>query len=163
MTQAEFSDSLYRVVRKQYRSGQLKEEERQRILFEPFGESAAVFRCLIYLQSHKNDAEPSKMADSLHMLRQSVTVIADHLEKEGYIERRNHPTDRRKILLCLTPKGEDLERRMSKTFRDYHTRITANFTDEEIETYMKLRDKMFAARDKAIQEIQEERKAAAED
>ncbi len=157
MTQAAFTDSLYSKIRTQYRSGQMQEDERQRMLFEPFGESPAVFKCLIYLQSHKDDAEPGKMADSLHMLRQSVTVIADHLEKEGYIERKSHPSDRRKILLVLTDKGAALERNMSKVYREYHSKITSNFTEEEISTYIALRDKMNAAKDKAISEILERR------
>lgn len=150
---AAFNDSLYGILRKQYISGQIKEEERQRMLFEPYGETPASFRCLIYLVNHKEGAEPSKMADSLHILRQTVTGIADHLEQEGYITRHQHPNDRRRILLVITPEGDAMARKLGKVFRDYHNRITENFTEEEIQTYIDLRERMHKARDQAISDI----------
>ena len=37
----------------------------------------------------------------------SVTAIVDKLETLGMMERKHHAQDRRKICLCLTPKGEE--------------------------------------------------------
>lgn len=44
-----------------------------------------------------------------HRLRLSpstLTSLADRLERDGYLERRAHPTDRRTVVLALTPLGE---------------------------------------------------------
>ena len=154
----DISDSLYETMKQQYLSGQLREEEREDLLFEPFGESATSFRCLLYLLRHKDGVEPSRMADSIRILRQSATGIADHFEKKGYITRHTHPNDRRKILLMITPEGEKLAKQLLKVFRDYHDRISSRFTQEEMDIYSELRSRMHQARDQVIQEILQERK-----
>ena len=115
------------------------------------------FRCLLYLTRHKDGVEPSKMADRIKILRQSATSIADHFEQKGYITRHTHPSDRRKILLMITPEGEQLAEKMLLTFRDYHDRISSLFTQEEVDAYAQLRSRMHQARDQVIQEILSER------
>lgn len=145
-------------MRQQYLSGQLQEEDREDLLFEPFGETANSFRCLFYLLRHKDGVEPSKMADTVRILRQSATGIADQFEKKGYITRHTHPNDRRKILLKITPAGAKVTREMLRAFRDYHNRISAHFTQEEMDAYAQLRSRMHQARDQVIQEILAERK-----
>lgn len=150
-------DSVYATMKQQYLSGRLREEERENLLFAPYNESATSFRCLLYLARHKDGVEPSKMADRMNILRQSATSIADHFEQKGYITRRTHPNDRRKILLMITPEGEQLTEKMLMTFRDYHDRISSLFTPEEVDAYAELRHRMHQARDQVIQEILLER------
>ena len=36
----------------------------------------------------------------------TLTSLADRLERDGYLERRRHPTDRRTVVLALTPAGK---------------------------------------------------------
>jgi len=43
---------------------------------------------------------------SLRLTPSTLTSLADRLERDGYIERRRHPTDRRTVVLALTPLGE---------------------------------------------------------
>jgi DNA-binding MarR family transcriptional regulator len=43
---------------------------------------------------------------SLRLTPSTLTSLADRLERDGYIERRRHPTDRRTVVLALTPTGE---------------------------------------------------------
>lgn len=152
-------DSVYATMKQQYLSGRLREEERENLLFAPYHESAASFRCLLYLARHKDGVEPSKMADRMNILRQSATSIADHFEQKGYITRHTHPNDRRKILLVITPEGERLTDQMLITFRDYHDRISSLFTQEEIDAYAELRGRMHQARDQVITEILSERES----
>ncbi|MBM4170008.1 MAG: MarR family transcriptional regulator [Ignavibacteria bacterium] len=38
----------------------------------------------------------------------NMTVVVDNLQKEGYVERIPSPTDRRSVLVQLTPKGRKL-------------------------------------------------------
>ena len=42
----------------------------------------------------------------LHLTPSTLTSLADRLERDGYVERRKHPTDRRTVVLALTPAGE---------------------------------------------------------
>ncbi|UDY22592.1 MarR family winged helix-turn-helix transcriptional regulator [Nocardioides sp. Kera G14] len=42
----------------------------------------------------------------LRLTPSTMTSLADRLERDSYIERRAHPTDRRTVVLALTPEGE---------------------------------------------------------
>jgi len=53
---------------------------------------------------------PTKMknlADALGLSARNLTAVADSLEVEGLIRRVAHPTDRRAIMLELTPAGQE--------------------------------------------------------
>ena len=43
---------------------------------------------------------------SLRLTPSTLTSLADRLERDGYLERRRHPTDRRTVVLALTPLGQ---------------------------------------------------------
>ena len=55
----------------------------------------------------KDGIEPSMISDSLFMPRQTMTSLLDQLEKNGLILRERSLTDRRRINLALTEKGEE--------------------------------------------------------
>ncbi|WP_448315847.1 MarR family winged helix-turn-helix transcriptional regulator [Streptomyces sp. CO7] len=42
---------------------------------------------------------------SLRLSPSTLTSLADRLERDGYLERRRHPTDRRTVVLALTAVG----------------------------------------------------------
>ncbi|MQY09957.1 hypothetical protein SRB5_00610 [Streptomyces sp. RB5] len=43
---------------------------------------------------------------SLRLSPSTLTSLADRLERDGYLERRRHPTNRRTVVLALTSMGE---------------------------------------------------------
>ena len=61
------------------------------------------FECL---SEHPEGVEPAVLADEAHMLRQTMTVVLNDLEKQQLLTREFHPTDRRKKVIRLTSKGE---------------------------------------------------------
>jgi len=48
---------------------------------------------------------PSELARRLCVARRTATLYVDILERQGWVERRAHPDDRRMVLATLTPKG----------------------------------------------------------
>jgi DNA-binding MarR family transcriptional regulator len=57
-----------------------------------------------------NRKEPqimSALSDELVVSPRNVTVLVDALETNGLVRRRPHPTDRRAILVELTPQGAE--------------------------------------------------------
>ena len=46
------------------------------------------------------------LADRLSVTKRNITSLVDGMEKDGLATRQPHPTDRRSILVALTPKGE---------------------------------------------------------
>lgn len=52
---------------------------------------------------------PSDIADKLHITKQSVNGLLDHLERSGYLAREPHPLDGRARVVRLTAKGRELD------------------------------------------------------
>lgn len=72
------------------------------------GISQSKLAVLIYLSSESNlCASPSALAKQCGVSRAAMTGLLDGLEQEGYVERDNHPSDRRALMIKLTPKGQE--------------------------------------------------------
>ena len=50
----------------------------------------------------------SELAEHLKITRSRLTHAVTRLEGAGYVERREHPTDRRGQLCAITPVGREL-------------------------------------------------------
>ena len=51
---------------------------------------------------------PAELADRTGVTRATMTGLVDTLERAGYVARRAHPEDRRRMSVVLTKKGEML-------------------------------------------------------
>jgi MarR family transcriptional regulator, organic hydroperoxide resistance regulator len=54
----------------------------------------------------------SELADRMSCEPSNATVVIDKLERQGLVDRRPHPSDRRAKQLVLTPEGVDLRKRL---------------------------------------------------
>lgn len=50
----------------------------------------------------------SELAQALSLTSSAATSLVDRLERHGVAERAPHPSDRRRTLIRLTPRGEEL-------------------------------------------------------
>lgn len=64
---------------------------------------------------------PGDLAERLQITSASVTELLDRLQRGGLVARAPHPTDRRKLLVTLTPAGE----RKSALLQDRFAEVTA--------------------------------------
>src|SRR5919204_5198045 len=53
----------------------------------------------------------NRLAELLEVTKQAASRLADEMERDGFIERRPDPEDRRRLRLCLTAKGKRVRRR----------------------------------------------------
>jgi long-chain acyl-CoA synthetase len=67
------------------------------------GMSLPQFRVLAFLS--EGEWAASKVAEWLAVSRPSLTALVDGLVEQGWVERREHPTDRRSVLHFLTEPG----------------------------------------------------------
>ena len=74
--------------------------------------------------------------------RTTIGGIIDRLEKEGYIERRNHPEDRRAYQVFLTLKGKTLEEELSIVAHKTLARMNAPLTTKEQTTLIRILEKI---------------------
>lgn len=75
---------------------------------EPYGLSDGRFRVLMVLaMAEPAPLTPSDIAERAGVTRATVTGLLDGLEAAGLVERRNHRTDRRRILVSLTVSARE--------------------------------------------------------
>jgi DNA-binding MarR family transcriptional regulator len=87
-----------------YKSYQLKKYELQQIIDENVqGENFA----LLYIKNRDGFALPGEISEEMNISSARVAVILNNLESKGFIERQIDKTDRRRILVVLTEKGEE--------------------------------------------------------
>jgi MarR family multiple antibiotic resistance transcriptional regulator len=83
------------------------------------GVGAGYFELLRYVRDHP-DARVADLASAFAIGVGTTSKIVDRLEKQGWIERRPNPANRRSSLLALTPAGESV---VSRAEPAWHTAI----------------------------------------
>jgi DNA-binding MarR family transcriptional regulator len=63
-------------------------------------------RMLIQALGLEGESPILAIRQTLRLSPSTLTSLADRLERDGYIERRRHPTDRRTVVLALTASGK---------------------------------------------------------
>ena len=71
------------------------------------GVAAGHFEALRYVRDHP-DARVADLASAFAIGVGTTSKIVDRMEKEGWMERRPNPANRRSSLLALTPAGESV-------------------------------------------------------
>lgn len=133
----------------------LTEQKSHAMLFVPYNITPTEYRVLAYLYFSKGEAEPSVIADALIILRQTMTKLVDSLEKQGFVCRTIHPTDRRRIFIKLLPEGTEMAQALLNIETEYTKLVEACFSDEELDLYHQLFWRMQDARDRVLKTMLE--------
>lgn len=76
---------------------------------------------------------PGEIARRLDLSTATVTNSATRMEAAGLVERRPHPTDARRVRLCLTPRGRELEAIIGGEMRELTGQALTGITPEDRE------------------------------
>lgn len=131
----------------------LSGQRRHEIMFDPYNVSPTEYRALAFLYFNGHEAEPSIIADSLEILRQTMTKVIASLEKKGLVSRREHPTDRRRVYIKLLPKGIQVAEELVVLETDYCRMVDSNFSQEELDTYHDLSWRLQKISDDTLQSL----------
>jgi len=77
-------------------------------LLQPFNLTSTSGLVLSILADSESPLPPNEIADRLIVSRATVTGLLDSLERQAYIRRLPHPSDRRMILVEITDKGKQV-------------------------------------------------------
>lgn len=101
------------------------------------------------MQIVENDGKKScsSIAESMGITLSAVTNLSNKLVKKGFIERIVPEHDRRTTFLQITPKGEDIIRRMIETYTKISEEMWTNFSDKELDLLIVCYRKMIANMD----------------
>jgi DNA-binding MarR family transcriptional regulator len=110
--------------------------------FERFGLSAGKFTILMQLYTAQRGLPPSEFANRANVTRATITGLLDRLEREGLVERHNHPSDRRMLTVHLTTKGKALIESVLPGHFCRTQQLMAGLTATEQQTFVKLLGKL---------------------
>jgi DNA-binding MarR family transcriptional regulator len=90
--------------------------------------------------------EPSVLADIVVIPRQTLTSVLNEFEHIGYVERVKHPSDGRKKLVKILPKGEDYIRDVLEELIEKDIQSASYLSPAEQSMYVELYIKLIKAK-----------------
>lgn len=100
--------------------------------FARYNLSQARFAILMLLSTYAEQQwTPAKLANALGSTKATITGLLDVLERDGFIERKSNPNDRRSSQVVMTKKGQS---RLHKLLPDHLQQLlplVSVLTDEE--------------------------------
>ncbi|GAB7024080.1 MarR family winged helix-turn-helix transcriptional regulator [Salidesulfovibrio brasiliensis] len=79
-----------------------------------------------------------ELAQRMGVTTGTLTVMVDRLNRNGHVERRRHESDRRSIIVALTPSGMELFREHDDLHKQLTDDLTAGLTPEETTAFTEL-------------------------
>ncbi len=93
---------------------------------------------ILFLLKHKDMRTMSELGEVFDIDNSAVTRLVDRLEKNGIVERRTAPEDRRAYLVHMTAKGLESLEKAKKIIMSVNEELRRGFTPEEVEAYKKI-------------------------
>jgi len=106
---------------------------------------------LVDLLWNRGAMSQQAMADTMHKDKNSITNLADQLEKKGFIVRLRDETDRRSNILTLTDKAEGMRTGAKATGISILESIIDGISEEELNGFLATLDKMSANMDNVLE------------
>lgn len=101
-------------------------------LFRPHGLTEAQFNVLNVLTSKPEGVSQRELSDVLVVDRSNITGLLDRMEQAGWVERSDHPHDRRVYLVSLTATGRKLWRKVHPEYARAVDQVTAAVPEREM-------------------------------
>jgi MarR family transcriptional regulator for hemolysin len=115
---------------------------------QSLGLTQAQWRAIVHL-SRSEGMTQIALADSLDVQAITIARLIDRMESAGWVQRRNHPLDRRAVQLYLTPRCQpilaEMERRASETFDEALTGLPAATQKHVVDALQRMKQNLVAA------------------
>ena len=104
-------------------------------LLRPLNVSAAGGLVLGILRDH-GSMSPSELGERLIVTRAAVTGLLDSLEQRGFVRRSANPTDRRSLVVQITPAGLTVLQELRTIVHHHEQAWLKGFSDEDLRRYI---------------------------
>ena len=93
---------------------------------------------ILFALSKKNGLMMSELSNLLNVDSSTLTRLADKLEKQGFVERKQSISDRRALTLNITISGLSESAKAVLIAHEINNEIKSGFTDEEIRIFSRV-------------------------
>ena len=97
---------------------------------------------LIDLLWNEGPMSQQVMADTMHKDKNSITNLADQLERKGWVVRKKDDFDRRSNILILTEKAESLKLEAKEKGISILEQIIEGITEEDLTVFLNTLEKL---------------------
>ncbi len=104
----------------------------------PYKLTVTQFKALQHLHWHDEGLSIGELSGHLGLTSSTVSGIVDRLQRDGWIERKRDPRDRRRVTVKLTPKGEELFEQKPRSTEDFWRETIARLDEEERVSLLKI-------------------------
>ncbi|BAJ73827.1 transcriptional regulator [Microbacterium testaceum StLB037] len=130
-----------------YRAAEMSMRRRTQASMSMGENEMLVLRFLTRHGRRSRDVTPIDLARYLGISTASMTALLDRLERSGHLERRPHPSDRRKVLVAATPHTEDEMREVLGSMHAQMMLATHGMTEAETTAVTRFLERMRTAVD----------------
>lgn len=102
--------------------------------------------------AHRTPVTQRDLAEALKVSPRNVTTLVDALEKDGFVLRRNHPTDRRAVVLDLSEKGGRAVSKMKREAHRFAQDLFGNLEPEALRNFLVALDRVTKTLERLISE-----------
>ncbi|ALP37481.1 MarR family transcriptional regulator [Paenibacillus sp. 28ISP30-2] len=111
--------------------------------FEKFGISHGKFSVLILLYRNTNTGlMATELAEKVGISKPTVTGLIDRLERDGFVIRQSHPSDRRMSIVKLTDQGTELMEWLLPVHFTSTSKLMSHLSTDEKELLLTLLQKI---------------------
>jgi DNA-binding MarR family transcriptional regulator len=111
---------------------------RMESVLAPFGLRKGGFNLLMVLAGAESPITPTQIGERLVLRGATITGIVDTLVRRGFAERAADPSDRRRVLVSITPQGRDVVADASAVIFRNDEEVMAIFTQAERERLIRM-------------------------
>ncbi len=83
-----------------------------------------------------NGTPATKIAPLMGMEARSLSRMLKNMEEDGIIYRRQDEYDKRKVIICLTEKGQKQREVARRVVREFNGKVRELVTPEEMQTFL---------------------------
>lgn len=99
---------------------------------------------------HNPGMSQDQIARRIYINKSNVTRHLAQLEQNGFVERRQSETDKRVTLVYPTQKAYDVLPRVTAVSREWNAYLSSDFSDEEMEQFMSMLERIFKRATEAV-------------
>jgi MarR family transcriptional regulator, 2-MHQ and catechol-resistance regulon repressor len=98
--------------------------------------SHAALNALSVIEGNGGPLPAGELSARMHITSGTMTSVLDTLEGKGYLRRQADPTDRRRVLVDLTPAGQAVLDRVLPEVQQAVTAVMSALDDQALDTLL---------------------------